>query len=128
MSEFDEFAKADSAAALAKKIMDDHSVDEMMRCIGISDECYDELRSAMKTFPRMASPHEGWAILKEEVDELWNEVKRQHDADGRDAAMYTEAMQVAAMAMRFMYDCCTANRKISTGGAGDIVTRERPNG
>ena len=128
MSEFDKFAKVDSAAALAKKIMDDHSVDEMMRCISISDKCYDELRSAMKKFPRMASPHEGYAILKEEVDELWEQVKRQHDATGRKVNMYTEAMQVAAMAMRFIHDCCDQNDKNTDDTVGEQTTRNRSNG
>lgn len=49
------------------------------------------------------SPHEGFAILNEEVDELWDEVKAQkHSA----AAMREEAVQVAAMALRFLMDCC----------------------
>jgi len=51
------------------------------------------------------SAHEGFAVLQEEVDELWEEIKRKRE--NRDlAAMRTEAMQVAAMAMRFMAEIC----------------------
>jgi hypothetical protein len=82
----------------------------------------------MKKFPRMASPHEGYAILKEEVDELWEQVKRQHDAPGRKVNMYTEAMQVAAMAMRFIHDCCDQNDKITDDTVGKQITRENPDG
>ncbi len=49
------------------------------------------------------SAHEGWAVIHEEVDELWDEVrKRVHDS----AAMQEEAIQVAATAMRFIADVC----------------------
>jgi DNA repair exonuclease SbcCD ATPase subunit len=49
------------------------------------------------------SPHEGYAILLEEVDELKAEVwKSKHDK----AAMRTEAIHVAAMAVRFVVELC----------------------
>lgn len=44
------------------------------------------------------SKHEGYAVLLEEVDELWDEVKK----DGSKARMKSEAVQVAAMAIRFI--------------------------
>lgn len=50
--------------------------------------------------------HEGYAIMLEEVDELWDEVKKQ--GGGRDLAAHKEAMQVAAMAIRYMVE--VANR------------------
>lgn len=49
------------------------------------------------------SAHEGWGILYEEVDELWGEVKL-HTRDPK--RMADEAAQVAAMALRFLTDCC----------------------
>jgi len=58
-----------------------------------------EFHSATKKFGEFASPHEGYAIIKEEVDELWDEVK----ANNR-AAQIEEAIQVGAMAMRFLVD------------------------
>lgn len=61
-----------------------------------------ELYRATDKFGPMRSPHEGWAILREEVDELWDEVK----TNGSTEAMRKEAIQVAAMAVRFVLDCC----------------------
>ncbi len=62
-----------------------------------------ELARARKKFPAMASSHEGFAILKEEVDELWDDVRGPDDS-GRSARMRAEAVQVAAMALRFIED------------------------
>lgn len=65
----------------------------------------DELMTAMEKFPPMNSAHEGFAVLKEEVDELWDHVKAKQGS--RDiAAMRKEAVQVAAMAIRFAADIC----------------------
>ena len=42
--------------------------------------------------------HEWYAILKEEVDELWSLIKR----DGPDLYVIEEAIQVAAMVVRYI--------------------------
>ncbi len=47
-----------------------------------------------------SSTHEGWAVLREEVDELWDAVKKN---DGK-KALREEAIQVAAIAIRFCID------------------------
>jgi len=65
----------------------------------------DELRAAEAKHAQMASPHEGWAVIVEEVDELWEAVRMQSGPD-RDAAMLKEAVQVAAMGLRFIKDIC----------------------
>ncbi len=55
------------------------------------------------------SAHEGWAVLREEVDEMWDHVKigqRRRDLQ----AMRTEAIQVAAMALRFALEVCDERR------------------
>ena len=62
-----------------------------------------ELSSAMKDYPPFSSAHEGYAILLEEVDELWDEVKKK-PKDRDKEKMRAEAMQIAAMAIRFMED------------------------
>jgi hypothetical protein len=64
-----------------------------------------ELKSARKNWPAFNSAHEGFAVLLEEVDELkahvWTNQKR------RDLElMRKEALQVAAMALRFAIDVC----------------------
>jgi hypothetical protein len=64
-----------------------------------------ELVKARSRFPIMASYHEGYAILLEEVEELWSEIK-QNPKDRDAVAIREEAMQVAAMAMRFLVDLC----------------------
>ena len=60
-----------------------------------------ELFRAYSNHAPMNSPHEGWAIIKEEVDELWKDVKGNH---GESEAARIEAMQVAAMGVRYMID------------------------
>ncbi len=61
----------------------------------------EELVRATSKFGPMASPHEGYAVVQEEVDEMWQEVKH----GTRDAAV-REAVQVAAMGARFVLDIC----------------------
>jgi hypothetical protein len=75
----------------------------------------DELRKAMKKHSRpMASAHEGYAVILEELDELWDEVKKQYPNKGR---QLEEAIQVAAMAARFMIDVCC---KETNGNKTDV--------
>lgn len=50
--------------------------------------------------PRYHSAHEGWAVMWEEVDELWDEVRRKRkDRDPK--AMYGECVQIASCALKF---------------------------
>ena len=58
----------------------------------------DDLKLAEARGPAFRSYHEGYAIIREELDELWEEIKGQRSYDG----LYTEATQVAAMAVSFM--------------------------
>lgn len=60
-----------------------------------------ELRRAMSLHPPMNSPHEGYATILEELDELWEPIKRNH---GYAPATLKEAIQVAAMGARYLYD------------------------
>jgi NTP pyrophosphatase (non-canonical NTP hydrolase) len=47
--------------------------------------------------------HEGYAVLLEEVDELWSEIKKKdRDFD----KMKKECIQIAAMAVKFYEDIC----------------------
>jgi hypothetical protein len=63
-----------------------------------------ELEDASNKFPAFHTPHEGYAIIKEEFDELWQAVMlRQSDAT-RNHMMRKEAIQVAAMVLRFLHD------------------------
>lgn len=64
-----------------------------------------ELISATKANGTFNSAHEGWAVIFEELDELWDEVKLKHPDK---VAMRKEAIQVAAMAIRFIHDIIPA--------------------
>jgi hypothetical protein len=59
-----------------------------------------ELLRALKEHGDFNSCHEGFAVLLEEVDELWEEVKKKSSL--RDIGkMYEESIQIAAMAVKF---------------------------
>jgi hypothetical protein len=63
---------------------------------------------AISNFKRLNSPHEGHAVIREEFDELWDEVKRkQHDY----AAMEKEAVQLGAMVIRFLTEVVDSPEK-----------------
>ncbi len=60
----------------------------------------DELQRARKKHTKpFNSAHEGYAVILEELDEVWEEIKR----DDLPAAQQ-EMVQVAAMALRFLVD------------------------
>lgn len=66
-----------------------------------ASDALKEVLRAKTLFPAMfVNQHEGYAVLLEEVDELWDDVKKnQRNYDL--AAQRKEALQVAAMAIRF---------------------------
>ena len=64
-----------------------------------------ELYRAAECFDSFSSAHEGWAVIKEEVDELWDEVKRKQNTRSIEK-MRAESVQIAAMAIRFALDIC----------------------
>lgn len=68
-------------------------------------EAYNKARA--KHAP-MRGPHEGYAVLLEEVDELWDEVKcwQPYPSIERQLAMRKEALHVAAMALAFLVEVC----------------------
>lgn len=79
-----------------------------MKAITI-DAIVEEVYRAQRLFPRhAASAHEAFAILNEEVDELWDEVRGKSNGDQteRKHRMRKEAVQVAAMAIRFIEEVC----------------------
>jgi hypothetical protein len=80
-------------------VTDRDSDDDRPDLDAIVDLVLAEWRRATAQFPPMASAHEGYAVLLEEVDELWDEVKANRP---REAA--AEAVQVAAMALRLLHD------------------------
>ena len=67
-----------------------------------------EYRRSMSLFPNFNSPHEGYAVLLEEVDELWESIKNRKPGrkDLERASllsdMQEEAVQIGAMAVKFL--------------------------
>jgi hypothetical protein len=75
----------------------------------VKEDVLCELGRNMQNWPAYNSAHEGYAVLLEEVDELWDEVKvnqKRRDLE----KMRQEAIQVAAVAMRFALDICNEKR------------------
>jgi len=62
----------------------------------------EELETAIKNFGSFNSPHEGYAVILEELDELWEKIKYNESPE----LLKEEAKQVAAMSIRFLIDCC----------------------
>jgi hypothetical protein len=63
----------------------------------------NELWKAMIKHPPMHSAHEGWSVIFEELEELREHVR----ADtGQTPDARKEAMQVAAMSLRYALDLC----------------------
>ncbi len=68
----------------------------------VLQEIQHEFLRAKYIFPRpFASGHEGYAVIREEMDELWDEIKAK---DVNLAAQRQEAVQVAAMVVRFIVE------------------------
>jgi hypothetical protein len=79
----------------------------------IFEEVFKELERARTRFAPMHSAHEGIAVVEEEFLELreqvfgikWDKVADEYDEFTTDK-MRVEAVQLAAMAVRFLVDVC----------------------
>lgn len=58
-----------------------------------------EYRRAREKFGPFNSPHEGYAVILEELEEMWIEVKANNRPKAR-----KEAVQLAAMALAFLLE------------------------
>jgi hypothetical protein len=73
------------------------------------DKILEEFLRASSIYKPFSTYHEGYAIIKEEFDELWEEIKHSHYDRGdrneeEDTKIQTEAVQVGAMILRFLID------------------------
>jgi hypothetical protein len=69
---------------------------------GIEAECFkiaQEFMRARKKFAPMRGPHEGYAVILEEMDEMWDAIKTNDVTHAR-----KECLQVAAMALAFLLE------------------------
>jgi hypothetical protein len=82
------------------------AIEELDRAL---TEVGSEVIDARANWPPFNSAHEAFAVLSEEHAELWEHVRTKQSR--RDlAAMRKEAIQVAAMAIRFATEVCTEER------------------
>jgi len=73
-------------------------------------EIISEYTMAVACHKKFNSAHEGYAVLLEEMDELKEQVWKKKE--GRDMdKMRREAVQVGAMALRFLTDTCTLKKQ-----------------
>ena len=72
-----------------------------MNLIEAHELILDECIRARKKFSPFNSAHEGYAVILEEMDELWEEIKNNPKNWER---IQEEVLQVAAMGMRFLID------------------------
>ena len=71
-----------------------------------------EIDNAGKVHDGFNSTHEWYGVLKEEFDELWDEIKRNKNCYELSFAMEKEAIQVAAMALKGILSIqCNYHRK-----------------
>lgn len=101
---FDEFLKM--CEQVGVKVPDMEQMENDYRMGRAIADVVEELSRTLEAYPvPMRSAHEGFSLLQEEIDELWDHVKVKQG--GRDvAAMRKEAIQAAAMAIRFASDIC----------------------
>lgn len=111
-----------------------------VQAVAVAMEAVEEMLRASAKFPPFNSGHEGYAVLLEEVEELKDEIfwgptkggiitidlrdepfppmeeEAKEDRQARRVKlMREEAIQVAAMAMRFVIDVCDREATSNTG-------------
>ena len=72
----------------------------------ILEDIKEEFEVASKKWKGFNSLHEAYAIVLEEVNELWEEVKASQKNSSRIKFAREEAIQVATMVIRLIFDCC----------------------
>ena len=75
----------------------------MSKAEAMMKEVFAEYKQAKKLFGDFNNSHEGYAVILEELDELWEAIKSKDKTldDQR-----KEAIQVTAMGLRFLVDLC----------------------
>lgn len=80
-----------------------------MTFVAAAFQAAEEATKAADLWPPMNSAHEGYGVILEELDELWAHVKTKQKNRDLDA-MRKEAIQVAAMALRFVVEIVDEGR------------------
>lgn len=71
-----------------------------------------ELRRARSKYAAFNSGHEGYAVILEELEELWAKVMEAKNSRGFGPEFRAECIQIAAMAARFSVDLCASEPTI----------------
>lgn len=99
----------DYKSILETKLYSLEFVTENQNLVNTLNAIISEYETAAKNWPAFNSAHEGMSILQEEIFELQAHVyKNQKKRDIPE--MRKEAIQVAAMALRFAIDVCNEER------------------
>ena len=84
------------------------TIDDHDKRFRVAMEVTKELNRSYELYGKFYGSHEGYAVLLEELDELWDEVKKRK----RDLpSMRREAIQISAMAIKFVLDICNAENQ-----------------
>jgi len=84
---------------------DDEKDTILMPVEQIFKDIENEFNRANRIFPNFHSPHEGYGVILEELDELWDQIKINKNCTGN-RLMRNELIQVAAMAVKFIDNLC----------------------
>lgn len=95
----DDLLKRNSELVFENRRLKKERQSDMVNAGNYLTEMVNELKRATQKFGAFNSAHEGYAIIKEEVDELWDAIKKNDLDHAR-----KEAIQVGAMALRFLID------------------------
>lgn len=71
----------------------------------IAEGMIAECKRARSIYPPFHNAHEGYAVLLEEVEELWEAVRLKQSDPEREKRILEETNQIGAMAIRIMIDC-----------------------
>jgi len=77
-------------------------LDFTMKQQSIIKKIEDELKLANSKYPLFRSTHQAYAVMFEEVDEVWEHVKKKPHERNLDE-LEDELVQVAAMACKFIW-------------------------
>lgn len=92
-------------AALRNISENDLIIEILQNYVFSHDKIKNELEKARHKHLPINSLHEGYAILLEEVEEFWSEVKKNEYTDEVKQNMIKELTQIAAISQRIIEDC-----------------------
>lgn len=78
-----------------------NNLEENVNIKEAAELCIQECLDATKNFGPFASAHEGYAIMLEEMNELWDAIKSKKSTPEE---IKSEVIQIGAMAIRFLVD------------------------